>query len=165
MMSFFSKLLMIGLAFLRCDAQQLRGSSSRQSVPPEASLSTSAPNATVHMNSTDHTRAVIDVDSMEGQCFETSDGMFASVNGRENAIVWDPDVPSCGPEGSFIHFAGDEFIHMTAGKGALKHVYHVATFSNNSGYVDKVGGCAATPSGGSREVTWFVANTARGGSC
>jgi hypothetical protein len=117
------------------------------------------------MNSTDHNRTLLDVDSMEGQCFETSNGIVASVTGWDNAIVWDPDAPTCGLEQSFIHFAGREFVHMTARLGALKHVYHVATFSNNSGYADKVGGCAATPRGGSHEVTWSVANTARGGSC
>ena len=69
------------------------------------------------------------------ECFEapTAQGVVAEVAGGEvdSIVVWDPDATPCNP-GSYVHYAAEgkveNFEPMTAGAGAVVHVYHAAMF-------------------------------------
>lgn len=113
---------------------------------------------------------MIDGVDVAGKCFnsETSTGIVADVTG-DNVVVYDPDAP-CPGGGSYIHYAGRNFMPMTAGAGPLVHTYHAGTFPVEKVRIaqEKIGKCAEefnTYSPGESEVTWTVAAGFRGGHC
>mmetsp|Transcript_107240 Transcript_107240/g.169334 ORF Transcript_107240/g.169334 Transcript_107240/m.169334 type:complete len:146 (+) Transcript_107240:62-499(+) len=105
-----------------------------------------------------------------GKCFNAlnRDGFNAFVTGSD-VVVYDPDAP-CPGGGSFIHYAGREFVPMTAGAGPTVHTYHAGHFKPKFGIVaaQSVGKCSDIfnlDSPGENEITWKVAAGYRGGSC
>merc|ERR1712039_754052 len=104
------------------------------------------------------------------KCFTASNrnGLMAEISGSD-VVVYDPDAP-CPNGGSFIHFAGREFVPMTAGAGPFVHTYHAGIFPAPMGMVaiSNTGKCAMEfnrSKPGKDEITWQIAASYRGGSC